>query len=196
MSTTKSKMFADLPPEILIQIFIDLPIKDGVQLASACKNCYEVFQVEIIWETKILMEYGINVRRPKEIKCKSEMPVTAQDFYKHILYKYGQLLGTWQRKSFGYYGSIFQVVYDEWCLKILEWYPPAPKSDIQSGLKTSEFMRISMTTSQEDNDKVKLQLLDKITFKNDERSNIKGIVDMTRKFCHKSRTKNSSNDHE
>ena len=57
-------------------------------------------------------------------------------------------------------------------------------------------MRISMTTSQEDNDKVKLQLLDKITFKNDERSNIKGIVDMTRKFCHKSRTKNSSNDHE
>ena len=110
MSTTKSKMFADLPPEILIQIFIDLPIKDGVQLASACKNCYEVFQVEIIWETKILMEYGINVRRPKEIKCKSEMPVTEQDFYKHILYKYGQLLGTWQRKSFGYYGSIFQVI--------------------------------------------------------------------------------------
>ena len=111
LSTESSKYFADLPPEILIQIFIDLPIKDGVQLALTCKNCYEVFQVEFIWETKIILEYGINVRRPKEIKCKSEMSVTAQDFYKNILYKYGKLLGTWQRKSYGYYGSIFQVIW-------------------------------------------------------------------------------------
>ena len=100
---------ANLPPEILIPIFVHLPVKDGCQLSVTCKRLYEIFQIEFIWEKKILHDFRINVKTPKEQHSKAEKSVTAFEFYKSILHKYGKLLGVWQRKSFGHYGSIFQV---------------------------------------------------------------------------------------
>ena len=53
-----SSNLTSLPPEILISIFHNLSVRDGCQLSACCKQLYEIFQVELIWEQKILKDYG------------------------------------------------------------------------------------------------------------------------------------------
>ena len=117
------------------------------------------------------MVLGIDVKRPKEQANKEKKSITAKKFYQSILYKYGNLIGTWQRKSLGHYGAIFQVCYDDWSLRIVEWHPPAPKY-VGSSLKFSDFMRISLN----DDDLVKEELLDTIAFKDQERDKVKDLI--------------------
>ena len=114
---------------------------------------------------------GIDVKRPREQANKEKKSITAKKFYQSILYKYGNLIGTWQRKSLGHYGAIFQVCYEDWSLRIVEWHPPAPKS-VESNLKFSDFMRISL----DDNNLVKEKLLDTIAFKDQERDKVKDLI--------------------
>lgn len=64
-----SSNLTSLPPEILMSIFHNLPVRDGCQLSACCKQLYEIFQVELIWEQKILKDYGkqIPIRNVFEI---------------------------------------------------------------------------------------------------------------------------------
>ena len=113
---------ATLPAEILIPIFVQLPAKDGFNLSLSCKRLHEIFQHEMIWEKKIILNHGINVKRPKEEMLKHEIGITAANFYKFVLYKFGHLLGVWQRTNFGHYGAIYQVCVHRYKINsISEW---------------------------------------------------------------------------
>ena len=92
-----------LPAEVLTRIFLQLSAKDCLNLAKTCKFTNEISMIDLIWERKILDDFGINVK-------KVDFPgPSSRTFYKHILYKYGKLLGMWQAKSYGHRGGIFQV---------------------------------------------------------------------------------------
>ena len=47
-----------LPPEILIIIYEKLPVRDGCNLSGTCKKLFDIFQDELIWEKKTLLDYG------------------------------------------------------------------------------------------------------------------------------------------
>ena len=99
-----------LPPEVLIEIFLNLPVQDWLRLSKSCKILAGIADIDILWEKKIEQDFGINVGSKdvtNYLKC-SSFP---KQFYRHILHKYGRLLGTWQLSTFGHYGGIYQVTY-------------------------------------------------------------------------------------
>ena len=104
------KNISNLPPEILIPIFVQLPIKDLVNLSKTCKRLNDIFEDELVWEQKVLLEYDINLKRMKEQSYKAEHNCIPKDLYK-LLHKYGKLLGMWHRK-YGPIprGSVYQVL--------------------------------------------------------------------------------------
>ena len=106
----QTKNLSNLPPEILIPIFVKLPVKDLFNLSKTCKRLNDVFEDELVWEQKVLLEYDINLKRPKEQSYKAEHNCSSKDLYK-LLQKYGKLLGMWQRTKFEPRGSIYQVIY-------------------------------------------------------------------------------------
>jgi len=117
-----------LPAEVLTRIFLELPIIDCVNLAKAGRFLNEVSKIDLLWEKKIFRDFEINI---KKVNCSGPSPRT---FYSQILYKYGKLLGLWQVTSYGHRGGLFQCVFDNWKLKLLEWFPPRnhPKSPMMS----------------------------------------------------------------
>ena len=100
---------SNLPPEILIPIFVQLPIKDLVNLSKTCKRLNDVFEDELVWEQKVRLEYGINLKRMKEQSYKAEHNCSPKDLYR-LLHKYGKLLGMWHRLQCGPRGSVYQVL--------------------------------------------------------------------------------------
>ena len=107
-----------LPPEVLVKIFLHLPIKDIFNLSRSCKSCANIGQINLFWEQKIFKDFGIIVKNNVNNH-------DAKTFYQHVLYKFGHHLGLWQRTNFQYHGSLFQLVYDDWSLKLIEWFPPS-----------------------------------------------------------------------
>ena len=103
------KNMSNLPPEILIPIFVQLPIKDLVNLSKTCKRLNDVFEDELVWEQKVLLEYDINLKRMKEQSYKAQHNCSPKDLYR-LLHKYGMLLGMWHRLQCGPRGSVYQVL--------------------------------------------------------------------------------------
>ena len=93
----------DIPPEVLLRIFLQLPAEDCFNLANTCKFTYQISKIELLWDTKIQEDFGINVK-----EAGSSGP-SSRAFYRHVLFKYGKLLGIWQATTYGYYGGLFQV---------------------------------------------------------------------------------------
>ena len=93
----------DIPPEVILRIFLQLPAEDCFNLANTCKFTYQISKIEFLWDTKIREDYGINVK-----DAGSSGP-SSRAFYRHVLSKYGKLLGIWQATTYGHYGGLFQV---------------------------------------------------------------------------------------
>ena len=93
----------DIPPEVLLRIFIQLPVEDCFNLANTCKFTYQISKIEFLWDTKIKEDFGINVKEA------GSLGPSSRAFYRHVLSKYGKLLGIWQATTYGYYGGLFQV---------------------------------------------------------------------------------------
>ena len=93
----------NLPPEVLVRIFFQLPVKDCFNLAKTCRFTNQISKIELLWDNKILEDFGIDVKQ-----AGSSGP-SSRAFYRHVLSKYGKLLGLWQATTYGYYGGLFQV---------------------------------------------------------------------------------------
>ena len=93
----------DIPPEVLLRIFIQLPAEDCFNLANTCKFTHQISKIEVLWDTQIREDYRINV------KVARSLGPSSRTFYRHVLSKYGKLLGIWQAKTYGHYGGLFQV---------------------------------------------------------------------------------------
>ena len=97
----------NLPPEVLIEVFLRLPIKDCLKLAKTCKAMAEIANIDIFWEKKMRLDFHIKVDQNKSRdSCTASK---AKHFYRNILHKYGKLLGVWQLSTFGHYGGLYQV---------------------------------------------------------------------------------------
>ena len=97
------RSLTSLPPEVLTRIFLNLPIEDCLNLANTCHCTNEILKIDLFWDNKILKDFGINVQISKHTRTYSKA------FYKHILFKYRNLLGFWQATSYGKRGGLFQV---------------------------------------------------------------------------------------
>ena len=97
-----------LPLETLIRIFLQLPVDDCLNFAKTCKVINKASDIEILWVKKIHQDFKISVNIYSE-KYSSH---SARNFYRHILYKYGKLLGLWQVTTYGPSGGLLQVSID------------------------------------------------------------------------------------
>ena len=76
-------------------------------MAKTCRFTNETSKTKFIWERKIHVDFGIDVKKetPPELSPKA--------FYCQVLQKYGKLLGLWQATTYGHRGGLFQVGYFE-----------------------------------------------------------------------------------
>ena len=94
-----------LPPETLIRIFLQLPVDDCLNFAKTCKVINKASDIELLWVKKIHQDFKISV----DIYSGKYSSHSARNFYRHILYKYGKLLGLWQVTTYGPSGGLLQV---------------------------------------------------------------------------------------
>ena len=66
---------------------------------------FETSKIEFIWENKIQIDFGIDVKKEEQ---SGPSPLA---FYWQVLQKYGKLLGLWQATTYGHRGGLFQVGY-------------------------------------------------------------------------------------
>ena len=101
------KMFSlvHLPPETLIRIFLQLSVDDCLNFAKTCKVINKASDIELLWVKKIRQDFGISAN----IYSGKYSSHSARNFYRHILYKYGKLLGLWQVTTYGPSGGLLQV---------------------------------------------------------------------------------------
>ena len=96
---------SSLPPEVLTRIFLKLPAEDCVNLAKTCRFTNDISKIEFIWENKIQIDFGIDVKKEEQ------SGPSPRAFYWQVLQKYGKLLGLWQATTYGHRGGLFQVGY-------------------------------------------------------------------------------------
>ena len=94
-----------LPPETLIRIFLQLPVDDCLNFAKTCKVINKTSDIELLWVKKIRQDFKISAN----IYSGKYSSHSARNFYRHILYKYGKLLGLWQVTTYGPSGGLLQV---------------------------------------------------------------------------------------
>ena len=99
-----------LPPEVLIEIFLNLPVNDCLKLSKSCKTMAEIANIDLLWEKKIQLDFGIKVN-PKRSND-SKITSFPKKFYRYVLHRYGRLLGSWQLATFGHYGGLYQVIFN------------------------------------------------------------------------------------
>ena len=104
---------SNLPPEVLTRIFLQLPADDCVNLAKTCRFTNDTSKIEFIWENKILIDFGIDVKK------ENQSGPSPRAFYWQVLQKYGKLLGLWQATTYGHRGGLFQVIMDFFYVKKL-----------------------------------------------------------------------------
>ena len=95
--------FNNLPPEVLLKIFYNLPVRDIRNAIQTCKALNDILNSDVFWEKKIQYDFKLDLKKDEEVR------LSFKDFYLKILHPYGQLIGIWQVSSYGDYGGIFQV---------------------------------------------------------------------------------------
>ena len=103
----------DLPPEVVIKIFLYLPLKDCLRFSRVCKDFSEIGNTDLVWEKRIAQDFRVTIKKKDEGLTESfdsEPEITSKLFYRHVLFKYGKLLGLWQNVTNGHYGGLFQVI--------------------------------------------------------------------------------------
>ena len=106
-----------LPPEVLIEIFLNLPVNDCLKLSKSCKTMTEIANIDLLWEKKIQLDFGIKVNP----KSSNDSKITSfpKKFYRYVLHRYGRLLGSWQLATFGHYGGLYQVIFNNTFVDVL-----------------------------------------------------------------------------
>jgi len=131
-----------LPPETLIRIFLQLPVDDCLNFAKTCKVINKTSDIELLWVKKICQDFKISA----DIYSGKYSSHSARNFYRHILYKYGKLLGLWQVTTYGPSGGLLQCVFDNWTLKLIEWFPP--DFEIKEAMRPHVFLILELFKDQ------------------------------------------------
>ncbi|XP_044049289.1 F-box only protein 31 isoform X2 [Siniperca chuatsi] len=132
---------ADLPPELLVEIFSLLPGTALPIVALICKKFRQILNTETIWRRRCMEEFGM-----KEDLRKMEVGgVSSRDLYVKLLHPYRHILGLWQ-PDIGPYGGLLNVVVDG--LFIIGWmYLPPHDPRVEDPMRRRPLFRIHLWES-------------------------------------------------
>lgn len=132
---------ADLPPELLVEIFSLLPGTALPNVALICKKFRQILNTETIWRRRCMEEFGM-----KDDLRKMEVGgVSSRDLYVKLLHPYRHILGLWQ-PDIGPYGGLLNVVVDG--LFIIGWmYLPPHDPRVEDPMRRRPLFRIHMWES-------------------------------------------------
>lgn len=108
----------DLPPELIVKVLTFLP---GKYLGNCCQTCVafrEAVNVDSIWEARCLIEYHFTAVHLQGWNC------SFREVYSKVLYKYGSIIGLWQR-GFQPYGGLAHITFDYGRILCREYFAPA-----------------------------------------------------------------------
>ncbi|XP_036963935.1 F-box only protein 31 isoform X2 [Acanthopagrus latus] len=132
---------AELPPELLVEIFSLLPGTALPNVALVCKKFKQILHTETIWRRRCMEEFGM-----KDDLRKMEVGgVSSRDLYVKLLHPYRHILGLWQ-PDIGPYGGLLNVVVDG--LFIIGWmYLPPHDPRVEDPMRRRPLFRIHMWES-------------------------------------------------
>ncbi|XP_039988828.1 F-box only protein 31 isoform X2 [Xiphias gladius] len=158
---------AELPPELLVEIFSLLPGTALPSVALVCRKFRQILNTETIWRRRCIREFGMmeDLRKievvgvsSRELYVKRVNPrvksgrfmkllpdyehMDYRDVYTHLLHPYRHILGLWQ-PDIGPYGGLLNVVVDG--LFIIGWmYLPPHDPRVEDPMRRRPLFRIHM----------------------------------------------------
>lgn len=137
----QQQTLAELPPELLVEIFSLLPGTALPKVALVCKKFRLILNTETIWRRRCVEEFGM-----KEDLRKMEVgAVSSRDLYVKLLHPYRHILGIWQ-PDIGPYGGLLNVVVDG--LFIIGWmYLPPHDPRVEDPMRRRPLFRIHLWES-------------------------------------------------
>lgn len=129
---------AELPPELLVEIFSLLPGTTLPNVALVCKKFRQILKTETIWRRRCIEEFGMK----EDLRKMEAGGVSSQDLYVKLLHPYRHILGLWQ-PDIGPYGGLLNVVVDG--LFIIGWmYLPPHDPRVEDPMRRRPLFRIHM----------------------------------------------------
>ncbi|XP_029290296.1 LOW QUALITY PROTEIN: F-box only protein 31 [Cottoperca gobio] len=161
---------AELPPELLVEIFSLLPGTALPNVALVGKKFRQILNTETIWRRRCMAEFGMKedlrkmevggvssrdlyvkrinprVKSGRFMKLLPDYePMDYRDVYAHLLHPYRHILGLWQ-PDIGPYGGLLNVVVDG--LFIIGWmYLPPHDPRVEDPMRRRPLFRIHMWES-------------------------------------------------
>uniref|UniRef100_A0A8C4F912 F-box domain-containing protein n=1 Tax=Dicentrarchus labrax TaxID=13489 RepID=A0A8C4F912_DICLA len=133
---------ADLPPELLVEIFSLLPGTALPNVALVCKKFKQMLNTETIWRRRCMEEFGMR----DDLRKMEVGGVCSRDLYVKLLHPYRHILGLWQ-PDIGPYGGLLNVVVDG--LFIIGWmYLPPHDPRVEDPMRRRPLFRIHLWESQ------------------------------------------------
>ncbi|KAL6106971.1 fbxo31 [Pungitius sinensis] len=166
----RPQSLAELPPELLVEIFSLLPGTALPNVALVGKKFRQILNTETIWRRRCMAEFGMkeDLRRmevggvsSRDLYVKRVKPrvksgrfmkllpdyehMDFRDVYKRLLHPYRHILGLWQ-PDIGPYGGLLNVVVDG--LFIIGWmYLPPHDPRVEDPMRRRPLFRIHMWES-------------------------------------------------
>ncbi|KAM8891280.1 F-box only protein 31 [Spinachia spinachia] len=132
---------AELPPELLVEIFSLLPGTALPNVALVGKKFRQILNTETIWRRRCMAEFGMK----EDLRRMEVGGVSSRDLYVKLLHPYRNILGLWQ-PDIGPYGGLLNVVVDG--LFIIGWmYLPPHDPRVEDPMRRRPLFRIHMWES-------------------------------------------------
>ncbi|XP_059192086.1 F-box only protein 31 [Centropristis striata] len=132
---------AELPPELLVEIFSLLPGTALPNVALICKKFRQILNTETIWRRRCMKEFGMQ----EDLRKMEVGGVSSRDLYVKLLHPYRHILGLWQ-PDIGPYGGLLNVVVDG--LFIIGWmYLPPHDPRVEDPMRRRPLFRIHLWES-------------------------------------------------
>ncbi|KAL6106972.1 fbxo31 [Pungitius sinensis] len=137
----RPQSLAELPPELLVEIFSLLPGTALPNVALVGKKFRQILNTETIWRRRCMAEFGMK----EDLRRMEVGGVSSRDLYVKLLHPYRHILGLWQ-PDIGPYGGLLNVVVDG--LFIIGWmYLPPHDPRVEDPMRRRPLFRIHMWES-------------------------------------------------
>ncbi|XP_036204467.1 F-box only protein 31-like [Myotis myotis] len=131
----------DLPVEMLVEIFAQLPGTDLLSLAQVCTKFHRILHTDSIWRQRCRKEFGV----PEDLQNLEMIGMSYREVYLKLFHPYRHILGLWQLDS-DYRGNrgLLNVVVDGVC--ITGWmYSPGLNTHVPGPIRFQRSFRIRLT---------------------------------------------------
>ena len=128
-------MLLNLPPEV-VQFIVSTLSSPGdlCSLRLSCKKLRDYCDQDVVWSKLCRDQFGVSV------SCQDYH--SPRIFFQHFAYKFGPLVGLWQRRNLKFYGGLVKITFSQVNKSVL-FKNLIPKSDIYENLEEQLFLTIS-----------------------------------------------------